>query len=133
MQMLFLSGSKKGGEKMNKIKMLILSMVLLVAFAVVPTSFAQSSQNTGTGYTNSDSSVNNPGTGTTTTTTQDQNDRGFNPLWLLPLLAIPLYFILRNTNKDDNDNRYESRAPMAGAKGGRARRNRDEIEEEENL
>ena len=43
--------------------------------------------------------------GTTTDTTADDDD-GFNWLWLLPLLLIPLFFFMKRDNRRDERTTY---------------------------
>jgi hypothetical protein len=71
-----------------------------------------------------DSSIQNQTPGTTTTT----EDRGFDLWWLLPLLAIPLFFVLFREDKSDDREYYRDRG-FAGTKGGEAQRRRDRDED----
>ena len=68
-----------------------------------------------------------------TTTDNTSEDRGLNWLWLLPLLAVPLLFLVRrDEEEEDRGFRYGDSGQFAGMKGGRARRDREVDEEEDN-
>jgi hypothetical protein len=111
----------EGGESMKRNAAALATSLALLASSFGGPVFAQSSLDTGTG--NDVPVVNDGQTGTT-------QDRGFDWWWLLPLLAIPLFFVFRS------ENRYDDRAPyrdqgLAGTKGGEARRRRLDDEEDE--
>jgi hypothetical protein len=73
-----------------------------------------------------DSSIQNQTPGTTTT---DDNRGGFDLWWLLPLLAIPLFFVLFREDRSDDREVYRDRG-FAGTKGGEVRRQKDTDEED---
>jgi hypothetical protein len=65
-------------------------------------------------------------TGTTGgTTTQANDNQGFDWRWLLPLLAVPLVFLLFRRGDDDSRREYR-RGDLAGTKGGERTRIRDD-------
>ncbi len=97
----------------NILTTLAIALILVVTVVVTP-SFAQNIQD-GTGTYNEA-----PTTGTTT-----EEDNGFNPLWLLPLLAIPLFFMFKKDNRNDERSEYQDQG-IAGMKGGRSERHQDD-------
>ncbi|CAN5199342.1 hypothetical protein BH11PAT1_BH11PAT1_2060 [soil metagenome] len=110
-------------------KKTLISAALFIAISFFPVvSFAQNTQSQRT-YSNpgsTDMGTRSDGTGNTTNTTSDS---GFNPLWLLPLLAIPVLFIAMKSGSYDNERHYDQQG-FTGAKGGRSRLTRDSVDEE---
>jgi hypothetical protein len=115
---------------MKTISATIVALILFVSLALTPAlSSAQGTAGPGETYMNNDATTGTGGT-TGTTTTDTTTDNGFNPLWLLPLLAIPvIYFIYKASNDDARERRYDTREPLAGAKGGRSERRDSDTEE----
>jgi hypothetical protein len=91
-----------------------LSIVLLVSVFVAPVSAQNNLPN--------DSGVQTPGTTTT------DNRGGFDLWWLLPLLAIPLFFVLFREDRDSDRDVYRD-SGIAGTKGGETRRRQERDED----
>jgi len=107
----------------SRIFLIALGMVLsLGIFASGTQTFAQD------GINESETTLSQPGTVINQT---DQNggvtrvENAFNPMWLLPLIAIPLLlYMLWPKNKHSN---ALSTQELAGSKGGRAEEDSDEL------
>lgn len=114
------------------IKKTLITFAIVVTFLasiiLVPTTSYAQSTTTDTGTYNSNSTSNtDTGAGTTT-----DNTGGFNWWWLLPLLAIPVFFVLVSRGHDDlEDKYYTDQRSFAGAKGGRARKKAEDTDEED--
>lgn len=61
--------------------------------------------------------------GTGTTTNEDRG--GFDWRWLLPLLAVPLLFLFKKDNRNEERQSHRSQQ-FAGSKGGESRKDREE-------
>lgn len=119
----------KGGDYMNKLQSGIITASLLISsFALPLAAGAQGTQDNSTLNNQSQpGSTNNTNGGTAgrTQTNSPDNNQGFDWRWLLPLLAIPVIYLLTRRTDDRDEYREQSRY-VAGAKGGKARRERDD-------
>lgn len=100
-----------------------IAFALFLGAAVFSISYAQEAVNDGT-FNSAPGTTNDTQTGTTT-----EDTGGFDWRWLLPLLAIPVVLLFLNDKREDETTRYYDR-PMAGAKGGRSKRERNEEDDE---
>jgi hypothetical protein len=98
----------------NKLSTLSLTGLLAANLLFPVTTLAQVNQDTPT-IQNQSGDTGTTGTTNTTGTPTNTEDEGFNPMWLLPLLLVPLAFML--WPKEKRDHRDENRG-YAGAKGG---------------
>ncbi len=90
-----------------------LALAMLLGVVSSPVVNAQSLQDTNQGDV-----MIEPGAGATVDTSDERS--GFNLFWLLPLLAIPLLFMIKRDKKNETT---EYRDPnFTGSKGGRADR-----------
>ena len=105
---------------MKTVTALILSVIIIISgLSVASVAFAQN--NTYNTAPPADGcTLNGQPNGTNTTNT----DNGFDWRWLLPLLAIPVLFLFLGENKEDENTRYYDQG-VAGAKGGKSRKEKD--------
>lgn len=108
-----------------------LSAVLIAAVILIHGAYPARAQQTMPGDTVNQQPMTDTGAGTTTAT----DNRTLDWLWLLPLLAIPLLFLLMRDRRSDSYDEYEyqDQGSLAGVKGGRARTKTTEIDEEEEI
>jgi hypothetical protein len=109
---------------MNKVQTSILGAGLLIS-GLLSIPMAVSAQGGETLNQAPQSTTGNGTTGTTGTTTQNNDDSGFDARWLLPLLAIPILYLLTR-KRDNREERRDTNQYAAGAKGGRSRRRNDD-------
>ena len=103
---------------MKAISAIVLSIILFVSLALIPAiSSAQNENHPGNTYMNSDADT---GTSLLNGTTNGTASR-FDPMWLLPLLIVPVaYVIYKAANNDFENSDYDRTSPFIGAKGGKA-------------
>ncbi len=101
----------------NFYKLTLLSMLAFSIFTYTKISFAQEAVNAPT-----IDAAPAPGAATTVTTANDV----FNPLWLLPLIAIPILLYLLWPKRSDR-NSMDLSEGYAGVKGGKVEYEEDEI------
>lgn len=104
----------------------VLSVILFVSFALLPAvSSAQNAGEYNDTYMNSDAN--------TGSTLLNGTNTKFDPMWLLPLLIVPVaYVIYKAANNDLTMNSFDSGTSWAGAKGGKAiKHNTEEKKDEE--
>lgn len=104
-------------------KQLFAVSILMLLFVISPSAYAQEGAQ--------DSTLNQT-RGTTNTTGQVSgatDDRGgFNWMWLLPLLALPLLLLFTRGSKNEDRDQYRDQS-LAGSKGGRTNGGRDQDDE----
>lgn len=106
-----------------------LSAIIMAAVIFVHGAQPARAQQTMPGDTVNQQPMTDSGTGTATAPAS----RTLDWLWLLPLLAIPLLFLLMRDRRTDSYDSYEyqDQGSLAGVKGGRARTKITDIDEDE--
>lgn len=108
-------------------------MVLSIAVTLTATyTFAQATG--GSGYDTGNSNTGGANSGGTLNSTDNTNNGVSRWWWIIPLAAIPVILIALNRGRDrEDDTRTYRSTRLTGAKGGRARRNREDDEVEEDV
>jgi hypothetical protein len=116
---------------MKSITATVVALILFLSLAITPAlTRAQGTGGTDSYMNSGSTNGTNGSTGTNGTTGVTDNtgttkDNGFNPMWLLPLLAIPvIYYLYKSSNDNSRDTGYD-RGSIAGAKGGKSERRND--------
>jgi hypothetical protein len=107
---------------MNKIYTSILAVTLMLSSVLAVPMAANATDGTYNQAPQGGTTSN--GTGGTTNP-QNNDNGGFDWRWLLPLIAIPLIYLMTR-KRDNNEINRDNRQYPAGAKGGRASKNDDE-------
>lgn len=116
---------------MNTAKTIILGLsFLMLNFLVLPGSIHAQNELSNPGVQNGTYNQTQPGTidnngvgGTNTVQDSASDNEGFNWWWLLPLIAIPIIYLLTRRS-NDRDTYHDRGSSLSGAKGGRSERER---------
>jgi hypothetical protein len=105
---------------MKAISAVILSIMLFVSLALLPA--ISSAQNTGL------NTYNNPNADTGPSLLNRSSNNKFDPMWLLPLLIVPVAYVIYKAANNDltDDSRGFNSSSMIGAKGGKAKKRMEE-------
>jgi hypothetical protein len=114
---------------MKVITAAVLSVMLFVSLALIPA--IGSAQNVGQSTNTYSNSSADTGTSLLNGSTNGTGSR-FDPMWLLPLLIVPVAFVIyKAANNDLMDTTYRGGTSFAGVKGGKSSKKADEDDHED--